>query len=98
MGYKPKNEQSPKHSRETKSLDKKAVKKLEKVKLTEEEKEKRMREMMVNVKWRNEQREKNVQKYKAKEAKEKKSQQGYSEDFMRYVGDLLSNFDFCSFY
>lgn len=87
-GYKPKNkESSPKPSRETKSIEeKKPSRKPEKVKLTEEEKERRMQEMMDNAKWRNEQREKNVQKYKTKEAKEKKSEkEGYTDDFMRYV-------------
>lgn len=52
-----------------------------KEKLTEEEKEKRRREMMENAAWRDQEREKNVKRYKDEDMKESK-QIDYNPDFM----------------
>ena len=49
--------------------------------LTEEEKEKRRREMMENASWRDKERVKNVQKYREEDAKEAK-QQDFNPEFI----------------
>lgn len=62
----------------------------EKRKLTEEEKEKRLQEMMNNAKWRDDLRDTNIKTYK-KNLEAEKDDYVYSEDFMRYVVIILSN-------
>ena len=49
-------------------------------KLTAEERERKLREMMDNAKWRDEQRITNVQRYKHEEDKEKESLSTYKGD------------------
>lgn len=60
----------------------------EKRKLTEEEKEKRLQEMMNNAKWRDDLRDTNIKTYK-KKLESEKDDYVYSEDFMRYVGIIF---------
>lgn len=62
----------------------------EKRKLTDEEKEKRLQEMMSNAKWRDDLRDTNIKTYK-KKLEAEKDDYVYSEDFMRYVVRILSN-------
>lgn len=62
----------------------------EKRKLTEEEKEKRLQEMMNNAKWRDDLRDTNIKTYK-KKLEAEKDDYVYSEDFMRCVVMILSN-------
>lgn len=68
----------------------KPFKREEKRKLTEEEKEKRLQEMMINAKWRDDLRDTNIKTYK-KKLEAEKDDYVYSEDFMRYVVMILSN-------
>lgn len=68
----------------------KPFKREEKRKLTEEEKEKRLQEMMNNAKWRDDLRDTNIKTYK-KKLEAEKDDYVYSEDFMRYVVMILSN-------
>ncbi|XP_011304403.1 pre-mRNA-splicing factor CWC25 homolog [Fopius arisanus] len=53
-----------------------------KVKLTDEEKEKRLKEMLANASWRDKERAKNVKKYREQDKKEQKSK-SYDKDFIR---------------
>lgn len=54
----------------------------EKRKLTDEEKEKRLQEMMNNAKWRDDLRDTNIKNYK-KKLESEKDNYVYNEDFMR---------------
>lgn len=51
-------------------------------KLTEEEKEERLKEMLDNAKWRDDLRDQNIKAYN-KKLKEEKDNYVYNEDFMR---------------
>ena len=51
--------------------------------LTEEEKEKRRREMIANASWRDTERERNVKRYREEEKKESDSGKMYNQDFIR---------------
>lgn len=54
--------------------------------LSENEREKKLKEMMENAKWRDEVRVKNVTRYKKEDAEEqKKVDKEYNEDFIRYT-------------
>lgn len=56
----------------------------ERVKLTDEEKERRRREMMDNASWRDREREENVRRYRSEEEREKKQhQEDFDDDFAR---------------
>ncbi|KAK3908951.1 Pre-mRNA-splicing factor CWC25-like protein [Frankliniella fusca] len=58
--------------------------KKERVKLTEEEKEKRRQEMLSNAAWRDKEREENVKRYRMEEAHEKKQlHENFDDDFAR---------------
>ena len=50
--------------------------------LTEEEKDKRRREMMANASWRDKEREFNVKRYREQEKKEQPDK-SYNKDFLR---------------
>lgn len=64
-----------------KTSELKVVEKRKLSKLTEEEKERRRKEMMENATWRDEERTKNVKHYRDKDAKETASQD-YDPDFV----------------
>lgn len=53
--------------------------------LTEEEKERRRKEMMANAVWRDKEREKNVKVYREQEKKEEQTSTSYDKDFIRYI-------------
>lgn len=58
--------------------------KKERVKLTEEEKERRRNEMLNNAAWRDKEREENVKRYRKEEAQEKKQlHENFDDDFAR---------------
>lgn len=59
-----------------------------KTKLTEEEREKRLRDMMENAAWRDKEREKNVKLYREAEQKEDEDSKLYNKDFIRYINRL----------
>lgn len=52
--------------------------------LTDEEKERRRQEMMANAAWRDQERERNVKKYREEEKKETQDN-SYNKDFIRYI-------------
>lgn len=66
----------------------KPIKKEEKVKLTAEEKERKLKEMMDNAKWRDEQRDRNIKAFREKE-KAEKDDYVYNENFLRYGGFII---------
>lgn len=53
--------------------------------LTEEEREQRLRDMMANAAWRDKEREKNVKLYRETEQKETEDSKSYNKDFIRYI-------------
>ncbi|XP_024081801.1 pre-mRNA-splicing factor CWC25 homolog isoform X2 [Cimex lectularius] len=62
------------------------------VKLSEKEKEDKLREMMINAKWREEARKKNVQIYKEVEKREsKKNDKEYDTEFMKKQMSLATS-------
>ncbi|XP_060814023.1 pre-mRNA-splicing factor CWC25 homolog isoform X1 [Bombus pascuorum] len=69
-----------KYYKEDKNRDKWNFKK--KQVLTEEEKERRRQEMIANATWRDEERERNVKKYRMEEKKEMDSRKVYNQDFV----------------
>ncbi|XP_003397458.1 pre-mRNA-splicing factor CWC25 homolog isoform X1 [Bombus terrestris] len=69
-----------KYYKEDKNRDKWNFKK--KQDLTEEEKERRIQEMIANATWRDEERERNVKKYRIEEKKEIDSRKVYNQDFV----------------
>ncbi|XP_068976338.1 pre-mRNA-splicing factor CWC25 homolog isoform X1 [Bombus flavifrons] len=69
-----------KYYKEDKNRDKWNFKK--KQDLTEEEKERRRQEMIANATWRDEERERNVKKYRIEEKKEIDSRKVYNQDFV----------------
>lgn len=69
-----------KHYKEDRNKDKWNFKK--KQNLTEEEKERRRQEMIANATWRDEERERNVKKYREEEKKEMDSRRIYNQDFV----------------
>lgn len=69
-----------KYYKEDKNRDKWNYKK--KQDLTEEEKERRRQEMIANATWRDEERERNVKKYRIEEKKEIDSRKVYNQDFV----------------
>lgn len=57
----------------------------ERVKLSDEEKERRRLEMLQNASWRDKEREENVKRYRIEEDREKKQlQENFDDDFARY--------------
>lgn len=54
-----------------------------KVKMSEEEMERRRAEMLDNAKWREKEREKNIARHKEEEAREKNQNKNYDKDFLR---------------
>ena len=69
-----------KHYKEDRNKDRWNFKK--KQNLTEEEKERRRQEMIANATWRDEERERNVKKYREEEKKEVDSRRIYNQDFV----------------
>ncbi|CAD1470203.1 unnamed protein product, partial [Heterotrigona itama] len=69
-----------KHHKEDRNKDRWNFKK--KQNLTEEEKERRRQEMIANATWRDEERERNVKKYREEEKKEMDSRRIYNQDFV----------------
>lgn len=56
-----------------------------KTRLTEEEREQRLRDMMANAAWRDKEREKNVKLYRETEQKEMEDSKSYNKDFIRCI-------------
>lgn len=65
--------------------------------LTEEEKERRRKEMMANAVWRDKEREKNVKVYREQEKREEQTNTSYDKDFIRYIIRHISHSHFYTY-
>lgn len=61
-------------------------------KLDEAERDRRLREMQDNAKWREEQRERNFKRYKDDDDREEKANKDRTSDFIKYVFSINYNF------